>query len=939
MANKRIKRGRKKTFNQKGGMHSKSYRIKKERKAEKLRKWKESLRCKSNEAFKVKKKRNLRFTFSQLSLKKAKRYKCLRDQKNNIHLKVSNSVLDGNRIVNIDNLKTSLMEITSHAVLCPEARDIVINGESPLVLESEKRNSLSVILDARCKGCGKVFQIKNSNDIETTSGKRQEINVKAVWGSMVTGGGCSSLNELLGTMGVPGMDEKKYSNLENEIGEWWRKELEEEMKEAGIEEKEHAIESNDYFNGVPAITVVCDGGWCKRSHKHTYNAMAGVAVIFGAYTKKILHIGIRNKLCYICSRAQTQNVNPPDHQCFKNWNESAQSMEADIIVEGFLNCEYTHGIRYMRMIADGDSSVYAKIMQEVPIWGQHVKKLECANHACKCLRGHLENLVEEKPNFKGKGKLTKRNRLRIAMGVRAAIKMRSKEKDREKGITELKKDIRNCGRHVLGLHEKCSTDFCKHTVGNKETDTADKEEIDDLELEDVIDDQCSMWEDVTKDISEDELSNLRKGGTSDKNVVDEELLSVVYYLLNRMAEKADRLIGNFTSNLAESWMHIRCKFDGGKTNNKCFRGSFYARCYGSALRSAKGPAWSPIIFTKISGKVQDSVYLNTYRTRAKKYIRTKISQQKEENKKRKMKRKLSTERISMTKKARQDYGSEVLDDSEDMTEKELNLKCDKYYNQCVKVDENAAVNIEQNTKDQSDSELWRSERKKRLTSSNYGEVMSRTINNNSNCLVKKLLYSNFRGNTYTRKGLSEEKYSRTEYINIKNQTENKVDKIVIPGLVIDHKYPYLAASSDGIVHMKDGSEGLIEIKNLLQRKKVLIREAATKDRSFCLHFKKSILSLKETHKFHYQIQGQLNILNKDWCDLIVRRTDPYDIVIIRLERDINLWVNKMLPKLKAFYFTHILPELSAPRLGTVTGIRKPKIPWVGLTTSIYIKLN
>ena len=67
-------------------------------------------------------------------------------------------------------------------------------------------------------------------------------------------------------------------------------------------------------------------------------------------------------------------------------------MEADIIVEGFLKAN-EYGIRYMTLIADGDSSTYAKIQEEVPVWGAHVKKGECANHVCKCLRGHLEKLI------------------------------------------------------------------------------------------------------------------------------------------------------------------------------------------------------------------------------------------------------------------------------------------------------------------------------------------------------------------------------------------------------------------------------------------------------------------------------------------------------------------------------------------------------------------
>ena len=60
---------------------------------------------------------------------------------------------------------------------------------------------------------------------------------------------------------------------------------------AGQVEKQLAIEKGSYHNGIPAITVVVDGGWSKRSHKHSYNANSGVGVIFGAATKALLFIG------------------------------------------------------------------------------------------------------------------------------------------------------------------------------------------------------------------------------------------------------------------------------------------------------------------------------------------------------------------------------------------------------------------------------------------------------------------------------------------------------------------------------------------------------------------------------------------------------------------------------------------------------------------------
>ena len=44
----------------------------------------------------------------------------------------------------------------------------------------------------------------------------------------------------------------------------------------------------------------------------------------------------------------------------------------------------------------------------------------------------------------------------------------------------------------------------------------------------------------------------------------------IFFYLNRLSEKSDSLMGNLTSNLAESWMHIMCKFDGGKVSPALF---------------------------------------------------------------------------------------------------------------------------------------------------------------------------------------------------------------------------------------------------------------------------------------------------------------------------------------------------------------------------------
>lgn len=61
------------------------------------------------------------------------------------------------------------------------------------------------------------------------------------------------------------------------------------MAETGREEKWLAEERGSYHEGVPAITVVVDGGWSKRSHKHSYNAKSGVAIIIGKETGKLVY--------------------------------------------------------------------------------------------------------------------------------------------------------------------------------------------------------------------------------------------------------------------------------------------------------------------------------------------------------------------------------------------------------------------------------------------------------------------------------------------------------------------------------------------------------------------------------------------------------------------------------------------------------------------------
>ncbi len=159
-------------------------------------------------------------------------------------------------------------------------------------------------------------------------------------------------------------------------------------------------------------------------------------------------------------------------------------METDIILEGFLQAEQTHGIRYMRFIDDGDSSVYPTLLNSVTEWGRDIKKIECANHACKCYRSSLEKLVADNPSYKGKGGLTLKMRKKLTSAARCAIKMRSAESDRAKAVKLLERDLINGPRHCFGYHSNCSSDFChvaqeKSSISNStlSADISDNETI------------------------------------------------------------------------------------------------------------------------------------------------------------------------------------------------------------------------------------------------------------------------------------------------------------------------------------------------------------------------------------------------------------------------------------------------------------------------------
>ena len=72
---------------------------------------------------------------------------------------------------------------------------------------------------------------------------------------------------------------------------------------------------------------------------------------------------------------------------------------------------------YTYHIADGDSSVFATLQKTVPVWRRSITQWNALITYANVSGVIWKKLVEEKPQYKGKGKLTKLNRIGLTTAI------------------------------------------------------------------------------------------------------------------------------------------------------------------------------------------------------------------------------------------------------------------------------------------------------------------------------------------------------------------------------------------------------------------------------------------------------------------------------------------------------------------------------------------
>ncbi|CAH1183072.1 unnamed protein product [Ceutorhynchus assimilis] len=528
-------------------------------------------------------------------------------------------------------------------------------------------------------------------------------------------------------------------------------------------------------------------------------------------------------------------------------------METDIISEGFQKSLELYNIKYTKMVGDGDSSVYRKLLQIKPYGNLLVQKVECKNHllrnfakkireVCSKNRSNSKNLPV--PLALRKEIFSRFMRLRTAI-TKATTYRIAEQTTMDKKIALLRGDIYNAPSHIFGEHARC-----------KEIQYFKCEKENEHNLVPSMQD-CGIYEDII-------------------------------VALQRVVDNTSSLILNMDNNLAEHYNSVVCKFVGGKRILFSKRGSYQTRCEAAALSFNSGGNYYRFLHETVGSSPQRYT---------KKYV--------EKCKKNRLiikKRIFSKKRTKIIKQslADKDYGPNAHYIPLDLNS-DIYIEKEKAFLQEQRKDPEEISDIQKSTIGQAFNPKWLQERSLRITASNFGKICKMRPKTSPRNTIKTLLYGTFTGNKATKYGNESEARAILEF-------EKKTNLQVVPcGLFIGEKEYYLAASPDGFVIENNF---LIEVKCPFTIAKMDPTEGIQTGKITFATIEDGALKLKRNHNYYYQVQGQLAIANKQSCYFII--WSPFGILIEQINRDEVFWKEKMLPKLRAFYDYFLLPELVDP---------------------------
>ena len=715
----------------------------------------------------------------------------------------------------------------------------------------------------KCRKCNKECRVWS----EGISGNTMDVNQSSVLGTLVEGIGYTQINGVLAGMGIPYITDKTFKSHQETLFCHLEQLSTQSMKDANEEEARLAKEAGDIDeNGIPFITVVVDGSWLKRSYGTNYNSLSGLGAIIGQKTGKVLYVGVKNKYCTTCYRAEKLDLIPKKHLCCRNFPYSAASslMESEALVEGFQKSFDNYRIIYKYYVGDGDSSFQKSLIDANPYAQFNIipRKMECTNHLLRnfCKKASLVTTITQKKSQRQKGFVTLRNMVKNnILKIRQIVveevdKELVSDKTWKQKVESLRRRILNIPSHVFGEHKRCK-EFGYTCNDNSESSTKETNYVPYLKAYNFY----AKIEDPIRSLS----------------------------------NHSESLLHKVTNNIVESFNNLIGKAVNGKRVNFACSNQYNTRVAIAVLQHNTQEAFIEI-YKGMEKEVPNALEA-VIRQRKEKVARTRIDRITNGRK-----------RTFFYNSNDKNYGTHC--QKPDLPEEQLVLLREDHKIKLLENQEDR-VNIELQTRDQGNSDLWISLRKYMLTASNFGPVCRMRAQTSCRNNVKKVLFFNF--------DTPAMRYGReTEGIARKELAAYLDKEIQINGLFIDPIDPRFGASPDGIIE----DDGLVEIKNPFCAKDMTPEEAM---KSFPdLNFlNKKTNGMKTTHHWYYQIQGQLHITQRQYCMFAMRTTKG--MAILRIERDDNFWNQNMQPQLSTFYDNCLLPEILDSRFLRNMPIRDP----------------
>ena len=223
----------------------------------------------------------------------------------------------------------------------------------------------------------------------------------------------------------------------------------------------------------------------------------------------------------------------------------------------------------------------------------------------------------------------------------------------------------------------------------------------------------------------------------------------------------------------------------------------------------------------------------------------------------------------------------------------------KYVEMCT---EEQCRNLTKITQTQSLCQNWMLYRIGRITASVSKKSWTLKLDDPAKSTLKSVMrYTEFKGNSATRHGIKFEKKAQKAYVELVEK-EHQEFSLCDTGLHVDHEVPYLGASPDGLVDCICHGKGLVEIKCPFKYQNGL--DKWYKDSNCPID--KLTNKMKTTHDYYYQVQMQMMVTKRSYCDFFV--WSKKDHFLIRVQQDEHLCL-ELKNKYKKVFEDVILPEL------------------------------